>query len=298
MKNILITGTSGFIGPHVIEASIKMNLNVFAIDKIAPNIEDKFKECNYIEKDIRDLKVEDISNIDAIIHLAFITNIPFSVANPVSTTNDNITMTAQLLDLATKAGVKKFIFSSTASLYGNNPIPWKESMLPDSIEPYSWQKLSCEYLCKMWSSRYSLKTGILRLFQVYGENQRKDTALYKFIDCKKKNIPITLTETTAQSAFKTGRRDFIYVKDVANAFIKAVLSDKICKGEILNVGTGEMTSMEQIANTIGGRVEFIPKRSFEVEAHQADLTNTNNLIDWRPSVNIIDWLNVFCNNKR
>ena len=127
-------------------------------------------------------------------------------------------MSAILLKKAEASNVKKVIFSSTASLYGNNPIPWVEGMQADPIEPYSWQKLSCEYLFKMWHERYGLKTSTVRLYQVYGENQRSDTALAKFIKSKKENIPITLTETTAQSTFRTGRRDFIYVKDVAKAF--------------------------------------------------------------------------------
>ena len=95
-------------------------------------------------------------------------------------------MTARLLKLASDANIKKFIFPSTASLYGNNIIPWKEGMSADPIEPYSWQKLSCENLCKMWTIRYGLPTTTLRLYQVYGENQRKDTAIAAFMNQKKK----------------------------------------------------------------------------------------------------------------
>ena len=297
MKNILITGSSGFIAPHIIEAGLKNKFNVTGIDLNDPSDEDIIKECNYIKKDVRDLTIEELSRFDYIINLAWVTNIPFTIANPVSSTENNITMTTILLDNATKAKVKKFIFSSTASLYGNNPLPWKEDMKSDAIEPYSWQKLSCEYLCKMWSERYDLKTGVLRLFQVYGENQRKDTALSAFIKSKINNQPITLTETTAQSAFRTGRRDFIYVKDVANAFIAAIESDKVLNGEIINVGTGIMTTMEDIAKTIGGEIKFIPKRSFEVEAHQADLSNGKKLIEWEPKVKVLEWLKNFVESK-
>ena len=99
--------------------------------------------------------------------MAFVTNIPFSIQNPLSTTYDNIDMTAKLLDLCTKAKVKKFIFPSTASLYGHNKIPWVETMSIEPIEPYSWQKYSCEKLCKMWSTRYSLKTSVLRLSLIH-----------------------------------------------------------------------------------------------------------------------------------
>ena len=87
----------------------------------------------------------------------------------------------------------------------------------------------------MWSTRYELKTSVLRLYQIYGENQRKDTALAAFINSKKLGKPITLTETTAQSSFRTGRRDFIYVKDVAKAFIATMLSEKTGSGEVINI---------------------------------------------------------------
>ena len=209
MTKILITGGAGFIAPHIIEASINKGWEVVAVDlkEVPENL--KFKEAKYLVKDVRDLDKTDLDSVDYIAHLAFITNIPNSIKFPIETTYDNINMSAILLKKAEASNVKKVIFSSTASLYGNNPIPWVEGMQADPIEPYSWQKLSCEYLFKMWHERYGLKTSTVRLYQVYGENQRSDTALAKFIKSKKENIPITLTETTAQSTFRTGRRDFI-----------------------------------------------------------------------------------------
>ena len=293
MKKILITGSAGFIAPHIAEQALNLGWQVIGVD--TEEVEDKIsdKRIEYIKSDLRDLNEDDIKDVDFVAHMAFVTNIPFSIQNPLSTTYDNIDMTAKLLDLCTKAKVKKFIFPSTASLYGHNKIPWVETMSIEPIEPYSWQKYSCEKLCKMWSTRYSLKTSVLRLYQIYGENQRKDTALAAFINSKKLGKPITLTETTAQSSFRTGRRDFIYVKDVAKAFTATMLSDNTGNGEVINIGTGITTTMEQIANTIGGEVKFIPRRNFEVEAHQADMTNCYKLIDWKPEVKVLEWLSNF-----
>jgi len=224
---------------------------------------------------------------------AFVTNIPNSIEHPLETTYDNIDMTAYLLDLSTKAGIKKFIFPSTASLYGNNPTPWKEGMSPDPIEPYCWQKLSGEYGCRMWTKRYGLPTVSLRLFQIFGENQRQDTVMAAFFRAKKEGKPITLTETTAQSAFRTGQRDFVYVKDVADAFLRAAESASTGGGEVINIGTGKVTTIEEIAKTIGGEVVFIPKRGFEVERHEADLTQVKQLLDWHPKVDVLEWLREF-----
>jgi UDP-glucose 4-epimerase len=295
-KKVLVTGSAGFIAPHIIEACYNMGWQVVGIDILETQNQLIKSNITYVKKNIFDLKDKDLMGFDYVAHTAFITNIPSSIQRPVETTYENIDMTAYFLKQCTLAGVKKFVFPSTASLYGNNPIPWTEDMSADPIEPYSWQKLSCEFLCKMWTKRYSLPTTTLRLYQVFGENQRQDTALSAFIRSKKTGKSITLTETTAQSTFKTGRRDFIYVKDVAKAFVATMTSDKTGNGEILNVGSGKMHTMEEIAKTIGSEIVFIPKRNFEVEAHQADMTKCYNLIDWKPEVEIIPWLKNFIKN--
>ena len=296
-KTVLVTGSSGFIGPHIVEKCLDQGWLVKCVDLISPEREVSHrnkKNIIFLKKDVRDLDLSDLKGVDYIAHMAFVTNIPNSVLKPIETTKDNIDMTAILLKKATEAKIKKVIFPSTASLYGNNQIPWIEDMKADPIEPYSWQKLSCEYLCKMWTIRYSLPTTVLRLFQVFGENPRKDSALYAFINAKKNKTPITLTETTAQSAFKTGRRDFIYVKDVASAFVSAMVSEKTGNGETLNIGTGEMTTMENIAKAIGGEIKFIPKRSFEVDAHQANMEKCYKYLDWKHTVEVKSWLKEYC----
>ena len=134
-----------------------------------------------------DLEIQDLKDIDYVIHLAFSTNIQNSIKNPVDTTKNNVAMTIKLLSLSSRLKIKKFVFPSTASMYGDNPLPWNENMISDPGEPYSWQKISCEYALKMWYNRYNLPTTILRLFQVFGENQRKDTAIAAFINAKKNN---------------------------------------------------------------------------------------------------------------
>lgn len=291
---IIVTGVSGFIGPHVVEASLKHGWEVVGVDILPCNF--KSQNFTFIQKDTRDLALSDLNGIDYIFHLAFVTNIPNSVQHPLETTRDNIDMTAYLLDLATRAGIKKFVFPSTASLYGNNPTPWREDMSADPIEPYSWQKLSCEYACKMWAIRYGLPTVVFRLFQVFGENPRKDSALYAFFQAKKNSKPMTLTETTAQSSFKTGQRDYVYVKDVAQAFILAAESDKTGRGETINIGSGTVNTVEEVAKAIGGKITFIPRRGYEVERHEADLARARELLNWQASVNILDWLKEFVKN--
>lgn len=293
MSKVLITGASGFISLHLVEASLLRGWDVIGVDLLPFEHAINHPRLQFIQKDVRDLTLSDLNGIDYIFHLAFVTNIPNSVQHPLETTRDNIDMTAYLLDLATKASIKKLVFPSTASLYGNNPTPWQEDMFADPIEPYSWQKLSCEYACKMWNARYGLPTVVFRLFQVFGENQRKDSALYAFFQAKKSGRPMTLTETTAQSSFRTGQRDYVYVKDIARAFIKAAESEKTGHGETINVGSGTVNTVEEVAKAIGGKITFIPRRGYEVERHEADLTRARELLNWQASVNILDWLKEF-----
>ncbi len=184
MKKVLVTGSSGFIANHVIENLIDSKFDVLGVDILDPS--EPIKKCKYLKKNVLDLTKQDIDGVDFIIHLACDTNIKKTIDNPVLTTDNNLGITIKLLSLSVEANIKKFVFPSTASMYGNNLVPWNENMISDPGEPYSWQKLSIEYALKMWTSRYKLPTTILRLFQVFGENQRKDTAIAAFINQKKK----------------------------------------------------------------------------------------------------------------
>ena len=197
-------------------------------------------------------------------------------------------MTIHLLEYCREAGIKKVLFPSTASLYSNNPTPWREDMPPMPIEPYSWQKLSCEYACKMYSRAYNLPTVIVRLFQVFGEFQRDDTALAAFMKAKKEGKPITLTKTHAQSSFKSGQRDFIYAGDLAEATVMLAESEE-SSGEIYNIASGECHTMEEVANAIGAEVVWIPRREYEVERHWGNIDKIKK-IGWSPKTDVLDWL--------
>tara|TARA_X000001036_G_scaffold436411_1_gene479512 strand:+ start:1767 stop:2657 length:891 start_codon:yes stop_codon:yes gene_type:complete len=288
MKKVLVTGSSGFIAHHVIENLINSNFEVLGVDILDPSR--VIKGCKYLKKNVLDLDKNDVDGVDFVIHLACDTNIKNSIENPILTTDNNLGITIKLLSLSAQVKIKKFVFPSTASMYGSNPIPWNENMISDPGEPYSWQKLSIEYALKMWTSRYKLPTTILRLFQVFGENQRKDTAIAAFINQKKNNKPITLIKSSDKSKFKTGRRDWIYVKDIAEAFKLTLISDNTGKGEIINIATGKLISVDEIAKTVGGEITFLPSRDYEVDDHLADVSKAKKLLNWEYKTNVIPWL--------
>lgn len=292
IKKVLITGCSGFLANHIAKACQLKGWLIKGVDKrpipLNHNMNSPARAgrlgIEFVQADVFDLTYRDLLGIDYVIHLAWRTNIPDCVRHPEESTYQNIDMSLHLLEVAKEAGIKKFLFPSTASLYGHNPTPWKEDMPLSPIEPYSWQKLSIEYACKMYNTQ-GLPTAVLRFFQVYGEFQREDTALAKFLKCKVEGKPITLTRTDAQSSFSSGQRDFVYAGDVAEAVVLALE-----KGEgIYNVGTGVVHTMEEIANALNALVNWIPKRDYEVERHEADVTRLKAL-GWSPKENVINWL--------
>lgn len=289
MKKVLVTGCSGFLSHHIIPACQKRGFYVIGVDK-RPIPEGHAKPDFFIQTNVRDLGFRDLLGVTHVIHLAYLTNIPTSIRHPKETTDENIGMMVHLLEVAREAGVKKFVFPSTASLYSNNPTPWKEGMKPEPIEPYSWQKLSGESLCQMYSRIYGVPTVIFRFFQVFGEFQREDTALAAFIKAKQEGRSITLTKTAATSQFKSGQRDFVYAGDLAEAVAMSLESVNVGKGEIINIATGKIHTMEEIAKAIGNTVEWIPRREYEVERHHGNIAQVKKLLKWSPKVDVIKWL--------
>ena len=289
MKKVLITGISGFLGHHITKEFMDNGYNVIGIDK-RPIPSDHYLPHMFVQANVNDLGYRDLMDIDYVVHLAFITNIPNSVRHPEKTTHDNICMTMHLLERCKEAKVKRVLFPSTASLYSHNPTPWTEDMPPLPIEPYSWQKLSLEYACKLYDN-----TIITRFFQIYGEQQREDTALYAFLKAKEDGRPISLTKTLAQSSSRSGQRDFVYAGDVAKAVRLLIEKGKL--GEIYNISSGQVNTMEDIAKAIGAKVQWIPRRHWEVEKHHGDISKITEL-GWTPKTDVLTWLKEYANNKQ
>lgn len=289
MKKILISGASGFIAHHLIRVAQEGKWYVVGVDK-RPIPKDHSKPNEFIQADVLDLKYRDLQEIDAIAHLAWRTNISDCIRHPESSAKDNINMTLHLLEVCKEAKVKKFVFPSTASLYSHNPTPWTEDMTVEPIEPYSWHKLACEQLCRMYSKQYGVPSIVLRFFQVYGEHQREDTVISVFQKLIRAGKTLTLTETKNPKQCKSGERDFIYAGDLAKAVMMAIKSKNVGKGEIINICTGELTSIETVAKTMKGKVSWIPTRPFDVDVHLGKNTKARLLLGWESKQDIIGWL--------
>jgi nucleoside-diphosphate-sugar epimerase len=183
---------------------------------------------------------------------------------------------------AKEAGVKRVIFSSSCSVYGDaDKLPTDEKSEIKPKSPYALHKYISEQYCKLFSEIYDLETVCLRYFNVYGPRQSSTGAyasvIAKFLDMKNKNMTLTITGDGKQT------RDFVNVADVARANILAAKSDKVGKGESINIGSGKSVSVNEIASIIGGPKEFIAPR-IEPKNALAEISLAKKLLNWQPEI--------------
>lgn len=314
MKNkylkILVTGGAGFIGSHVVDKLIENGLQVTVLDNlINGNVKNiiRYKNhelFNFVKSDIRcTKKIEKIVNDhDAIIHLAALTSILDSIENPAKTNDINLIGTLNLLDLSLKCNVKKFIFSSSASVYGKNISPLKEDMKIYPKSPYAVTKACIEYYLKIYFELYDLKTVSLRYFNVYGTRANRNQGVISIFinDILENRIPHIYGDGTQT-------RDFINVKDVANANLLSLNNEKSA-GEIINIGSGNPISINKIKNIILEKIKiknvkfkYLDSRMGEIKHGFADITKAKNILNFEPQINfdegITECINWYQNKK-
>jgi len=197
---ILVTGGAGFIGSHIVE-HFQGKAEVHVLDNLRSGFKHNlaaFKH-EFIEASIldRDAVRKAMQGVDYVFHLAAMVSVPESMARPIECNELNTTGTLVVLEEATKAGVNKLIFSSSAAIYGDNPVvPKVETMLPEPKSPYAITKLDGEFYCKMFTDEGRLQTASLRYFNVFGPRQylksQYAAAVPIFIDRALKNLPITI----------------------------------------------------------------------------------------------------------
>jgi UDP-glucose 4-epimerase len=219
-------------------------------------------------------------NIDYVFHEAALPQVQYSIENPIETNEVNVVGTLNVLEASRINKVKRLIFASSCSVYGDqDKLPIIEDMPISPLSPYAMHKYIGEGYCSSWSRIYGLETVCLRYFNVYGKRQSANGSyplvIAKFLDLSKEGKLLKIVGDGNNT------RDYINVLDVARANILAMKSDKVGKGEVINIGTGIQTSVNQIAQLIGGEIEHIPPR-IEPKNIQADIKKAKELLDWEP----------------
>ena len=292
----LVTGAAGFIGSNLVDYLLDKGHSVVCVDNQSANNE-KFhwivmnRRAINIKADITDYKgMKNImTNVDYVFHLAAESRLQSAIQNPIQAVEKNCVGTTVMLQCAREVGVKRFVYSSTSSGYGNNPYPNVETQPDDCLNPYSASKIAGEKFCKMYTDLYGLETVVLRYFNVFGHRspQRGQYAPVIGIFQRQRDAgePLTIVGDGSQ------RRDFVHVEDVARAnYLASLMPLKGHEGEVFNVGTGSAYSIQQIADAISDNQVHIGKRSGEMETTFADITKIGEVIGWKPEIDVIDWI--------
>jgi len=286
----LVTGGAGFIGSNLVDRLIELNYEVIVIDnkQTRPwniNAENHILDvCDY--QATKDL----YKGVDYVFHLAAVSNIPDSIQDPVNAFNVNTTGTAIVLQCSREANVKKVIYSSTASAYGDNPVPNIELQVDDPLNPYAVSKVNGEKICSMYTNLFGLNTIILRYFNVYGDTKsevgKNSPIISIFMKQKQNNKTLTVAGSGEQ------RRDFVHVSDVVRANILAAESNILTDlyGQVYNVGSGVSHSVIEIANMISNDVSFIPAKVAEIKESLSNIDKIRAAFGWEPKVKLEEWI--------
>ncbi len=293
----LVTGGAGFIGSHIVDRLIEDGNEVISLDNESATSNEEFywndKAQNY-KYDVRDYENTRplYDGVDYVFHTAAEARIQPAILNPIEAVSVNCVGTVTVLQCAREAGVQKVVYSSTSSGYGFNEPPNNEDQRDDCLNPYSVTKTCGEQLCDMYTELFGLKTLTLRYFNVYGERQplkgQYAPVVGIFLRQVEAREPMTIVGDGLQ------RRDFTHVSDAVEANILAMNSESVSIwGQIFNIGCGKNYSILELAKMIGIKYTHVSERVGEARVTLADINKARFLLDWKPKVELEDWINQY-----
>lgn len=304
MSKYLITGGAGFIGSNILEHLIKNGHFVRVLDNFYSGKEENLEFARSLGKDKFELIRGDIrekadcdracQGMDFVLHQAALRSVPKSMVDPESYNDVNINGILFILQAAAKHKIKRFVFASSSSIYGDTDIfPESEGHLPKLISPYALSKLAGEYYCRIFSEHYKLETVALRYFNVFGPKQALDdeyaVVIPKFIHC--------ILHDQQPPIFGTGKqsRDFTYIENVISANILAATTPGI-KHEVFNVANGKDNTVLELVDAVNKIVgksikpQLLPVRAGDVFRTSADISKIKKILNYKPLVSFEDGL--------
>ena len=298
---VLVTGGAGFIGSHVVDRLVNEGHEVRVIDNLSTgklkNIDSHFLsgKVDLVNGDIRDAELvrKVVHGVEAVVHLAAVTSIPFSIENPDFTFETNVTGTMNLLDACVEQKVDKFVFISSCSIYGEPKyLPVDELHSASPISPYAESKLMGEQLCLDFHEKKLIRSMILRLFNVYGPRQGINDysgVITRFIDRCRQRLPLIINGDGSQT------RDFVNVQDVVEAVIQAIWNET-AEGEVFNIGFGTPTSIIELAKDVieltglNTEILFNKPRLGDIQDTFANISKAKKLLRYTPKLSLKDGL--------
>ena len=291
----LITGGAGFIGSNIAEYLVGQGRSVRIFDNFSSgkraNVQSFADQAEIIEGDLRDPKSiqQGVKDVHYVLHLGAIPSVPRSVENPQATNEANITGTVNLLVAARDAGVKRVVFTSSSSVYGDTPtLPKREDMPPSPLSPYAIQKITGEYYASVFWRLYGLETVSLRYFNVFGPRQDPQSqyaaVIPRFITAILRNQSPVIFGDGSQT------RDFSHVENVIQANVLACEAPKEALGQAFNIACGGRISLLDLVATVNKilgknvKPQLDPARPGDILHSQADIAKAKKFLGWNPVV--------------
>jgi nucleoside-diphosphate-sugar epimerase len=286
---VAVVGGAGFIGSNLVDALVERGDDVIVVDNLSTGYRRNLNPTAPLY-DV-DIAVDSeglISALDGrevVFLTAALARVPRSIEDPIGTHAVNVTGSLRVLKAAVDAGVRRVVYSSSSSVYGDQPtLPLTEDMPPAPLNPYACQKYMGEIYARNFSRVYGLETVCLRYFNVYGPRQVTEGAyrlvISIFMDQRARGEPMTIHGDGEQT------RDFTWVGDVVRANILAAESERVGEGEPINVGAGAEVSIKRVAELIGGALVHVPPRGFDERFKRAGIDRARQLLGWEPRVQI------------
>jgi UDP-glucuronate 4-epimerase len=310
--NVLVTGGAGFIGSHVMERLTSGGHSVTCLDNFDEFYDPRVKRSNIasmvssgdvrlVEGDIRDTAALERcfsgDSIDAVVHLAARAGVRPSLLQPELYYDVNVTGTLRLLEAMRRHGVRKMLFASSSSVYGNNrKTPFSETDIVDNpVSPYAASKKAGELLCHTYSHLYGFDIFCLRFFTVYGPRQRPEMAIHQFARNIIAGHPVTLYGDG------TTRRDYTYIDDILDGITKSL--ENVRGYEVLNLGESRTVELRSLVSTLEAAlnrkadIRWEPMQPGDVEITYADIDKARRLVGYAPRWpleagirSFVDWL--------
>jgi len=297
-KKVVVTGGAGFIGSHIVEYWSKQNADVLVLDNLRSGFEKNlngFKNVTFVKGSITDKDVvfSVLENADYVHHLAAMISVPESVENPFECVSINVNGLLNVLEASAKHKIKKIVHSSSAAVYGDNPVsPKTISMKPEPKSPYGITKLDGEYYLQSYLENFGLQTISLRYFNVFGPRQDPKSqyaaAIPIFVNNALQNKEIIIYGDGEQT------RDFIFVKDVVAANVLAATTENV--NGTFNVACGSAISINQLVNLVleltnsKSHIRYEKERAGDIKHSLASIEETKQQLGFQPKHDLLEGL--------
>ena len=301
--SVLVTGAAGFIGGHCCRALLEQGHRVIGIDNFDPFYQRELKEqalaelrsregFRFVEGDIRDgsLLAPSLSGVDAVLHLAARAGVRPSIESPELYASINVAGTVTLLEACRQAGIRRFVFGSSSSVYGDStPVPFREDApVADPISPYAATKRAGELFCRVYAHLHGFRIAALRFFTVYGPRQRPDLAIHRFTRLLSEGRPIP------QFGDGSSERDYTHIDDILNGVSGALRWTEPAEPgfEVFNLGESRTVRLDQLIALIGEAmgvtpaIERHPPMPGDVRRTCADVDKARRVLGYRPGISI------------